>query len=96
MIVTDEMLEGRMARCGIDHGTTPSSQSLPFFQFRGEGSLAAIDSCLHCGYSKFAHGEEASRWKNGKTAVENAGCPGFEPHGPWDYDLYYCGCRGWE
>jgi hypothetical protein len=20
----------------------------------------------------------------------------FEPHGPYEYDKYYCGCRGWD
>lgn len=20
----------------------------------------------------------------------------FQPHGPWEHDLFYCGCRGWD
>jgi len=23
-------------------------------------------------------------------------CPGFEPHGPWEFDAYYCGHSGWD
>ena len=23
-------------------------------------------------------------------------CNHFEAHGPFDYDTYYCGCRGWD
>lgn len=23
-------------------------------------------------------------------------CKTFEPHGPYEFDSYYCGCRGWD
>jgi len=30
------------------------------------------------------------------TVVEDGRCPGFEPRGAWDFDSFYCGCRGWD
>lgn len=77
-------LTGRTALCPDCDKKVPSDMRLPFFQFRGEGSSAAVDQCK-CGYYEIAHQEGRTR----------AGHP-FEPHGAWDYDLYYCGCRGWN
>ncbi len=77
-------LAGRTAQC-VDCGkTTASEMRLPFFQFRGDGSSAAVDQCK-CGYFEIAHQE-------GRTRADHA----FEPHGAWQHDLYYCGCRGWD
>jgi hypothetical protein len=99
MNITVEKLEGREARCTCGQ-TAPSIKALDgrlaFFEFRGEGSTSATEQCKHCGYYHVAHTEQAPVWKNGKTAVENRGCPGFEPRGDWGYDTYYCGCRGWD
>jgi hypothetical protein len=88
-------LTGRVARCSCG-AERPSSFELAFFEFRGEGSKAATQACAHCGYFAVAHGPDAPRRNHGQSAVERAGCPGFEPHGSWDYDIYYCGCRGWN
>ena len=89
-------LTGRKARCYC--GTTEdSSPALAFFEFRGEGSRVAREKCGNCAYSVIAHGPEATRFgSDDLTAVERAGCPGFEPHGAMEFDLYYDGCRGWE
>lgn len=104
-MIDEAKLIGRVARCGSvakepgsGHGEAPSTEHdrLAFFEYRGEGSRAATESCKLCGYGLFAHGSDATVWKNGKTAVQNASCPGFEPHGPWECDTYYCGCRGWD
>jgi hypothetical protein len=97
-------LTGRVARCGSNakipgsgHAEQASSPTLAFFEYRGEGSRAATDVCRHCGYAEVAHEPGAPVWRSsGKTAVETHGCPGFEPHGPWECDTYYCGCRGWD
>lgn len=88
-------LTGRMAHCFCG-SVTPSSWALAFFEFLGEGSKAATESCAHCGYALSAHGPDAPVWRNGKTAVMNHGCPGFEPRGDVGHDRYYCGCRGWD
>lgn len=67
-----------------------SSEDLPFFEFRGEGSRAAKITCKHCHYHDVAHTPE--------TMATNSAlkCTNFEPHGPFEFDLFYCGCRGWD
>ena len=115
-------LTDRMARCTCDHAPVPSSTDLAFFEFRGEGSRAATEHCLHCRYFEVAHvarecdgcgGTGSTRWHKicprcqgrgttGPAARTRAAsgelvpCPGFEPHGAFDHDHYYCGCRGFE
>lgn len=105
--VADEQpnLEGRNARCAytlaneeateaqrkyyrsrgwpICKGIVPSSIKLAFFEYRGPGSPSLM--CKHCHYTKGAHERHS---KNS--------CYNFEPHGPYKYDYYYCGCRGWD
>lgn len=91
-------LTGRIARCGCG-ATSPSSRKLPFFLFRGEGSYHALDNCKHCRYGQMAH-DPAEMAKNvphnRRTVVEDGLCPGFEAHGAYETDIYYCGCRGWD
>lgn len=96
-------MTGRVARCssvagiaGSGHAEMPSSPDLAFFEFRGEGSRAATESCIHCGFALGAHQEDAPRNRDGKRMVDRYGCPGFVPRGPWECDTYYCGCRGWD
>ena len=95
-------LAGREARCSCGR-TEPSNTSLAFFEFRGEGSPQAIKSCKHCGYHDVAHDpghmETLVHKRDGSrrpTVVESGKCPGFEPRGAWEYDGFYCGCRGWD
>lgn len=98
MAVNDpELLIGREAKC-ICGRTVPSTEyeRLAFFEFRGAGSQKATETCKHCHYTTVAHQDDAPVWPNGKTAVQTHGCPGFEPIGPWEFDSYYCGCRGWD
>jgi hypothetical protein len=87
--------EVRAARC-VYCKTVSTREALPFWEDRGPGSKWALEGCVHCGYSIVAHEPAAQVWKNGKTAVENRGCPGFEARGPHEFDAFYCGCRGWD
>lgn len=77
----------------------PSGPSLAFFEFTGEGSERARTSCKNCGYSECAHSAEHMARNvpsNRKTVIEQGKCHGFEPRGAFEYDFYYCGCRGWD
>lgn len=118
-------LFGREARCAC--GTVaPSSdhQRLAFFQFRGPGSRAATEHCLHCRYFEVAHeakrcdgcdGTGSTRWHKVCPRCKGRGelgpaarmrdpegtsalvaCPGFEPHGAFEYDTWYCGHAGFD
>jgi hypothetical protein len=97
----ERLLAGRKTRCTYCKIEVPSSEKLAFFEFRGEGSRAATDSCAHCGYAEVAHtygGNFAppSERKNPHLCLNFDPPRQFEPHGPWDVDLFYCGCRGWD
>lgn len=102
-------LEGRIAKCAYDHennphedSRVPSSLGLAFFEYRGLGSRDSEDLCGHegCGYGKVAHvGPYLGSWlknadgsPNGRAISDHE----FTPHGPWEEDRYYCGCRGWD
>jgi hypothetical protein len=87
-------LEGRKAKCYCG-SIIDSSLSLAFFEYRGEGSNQAIDTCKHCRMYKCAHEYDASRL-DARTVVEKGHCPGFESAGPAETDIYYCGCRGFD
>lgn len=122
------ILFGREARCSCG-AKQPSSlilespTRLAFFEFRGEGSRAAAEHCLHCRYYEVAHvvrdcdgcgGTGSTQWHricprckgrgalgpNARMRDPGTGalvpCPGFEPHGDFEYDSWYCGCRGFE
>jgi hypothetical protein len=83
-------LTGRTAECAYlprGHADKPSSFDLAFFEYRGPGCLDAERLCK-CGYARSAHEDPARR--------RNLKCKTFSPHGPWDTDKYYCGCRGWD
>jgi hypothetical protein len=94
MTIFEDMLRGRTASCSCGK-LVASSLDLAFFEFRGEGSRAATEICT-CGYSIAAHQESAPKSYDGRTAVEQRGCTGFTARGPWETDLFYCGCRGWD
>lgn len=82
-------LTGRLARCGCTRQTVPSSVTLAFFEFRGEGSHSACNQCRHCGYYEVAHritDRPFAAWMGHE----------FEPHGAYEFDLYYCGHGGWD
>jgi hypothetical protein len=86
---------GRIAYCAYGkHKPEPSRKELAFFVDRGPGSKYAMEHCgsPECGgfYTIPAHTDEV-RAKN-----PDFKCKGFVPHGPFEFDEYYCGCHGWE
>jgi hypothetical protein len=93
----------RTARCFCGQERSSDSQFLAFLEDRGEGSKAATEHCKHCGYFEVAHGpgkaEDLAKEPNRRPrrdVVEEGVCPGFEPHGAYEFDTFYCGCRGWD
>lgn len=83
-------LEGRFAKCFCGK-TEPSSTDLAFFEFRGEGSERAKKQCQNCSYYEIAHNyPPVAGQKN--VAI----CHRFSPHGAFEFDDFYCGCRGWD
>lgn len=90
------LLVGRVARCPHcltecpSDGEAPGYKGeLPFFEYRGPGSREALDTCK-CGYARKAHEPEV-RARN--RALK---CETFDLRGPAEFDLFYCGCRGWD
>lgn len=93
-------LSGRMAECTYCGKRVPSSVNLPFFEYKGPGSLCAETKCHVCGYYT-----KGIPLKNGKLCYCNTNKPipsvcinkGKKcVYGPLEYDEYYCGCRGWD
>lgn len=88
IVMLEAIISGaRQARCPSCKTERPSSPELPFFEYRGPGSSAATDACANCCYYDVAH--------EGPRANSRI-CDSFVPHGAWDVDLFYCGCRGWD
>ena len=85
-------LEGRVAKCVSCTRESASTQTLPVFQFNGEGSERATGSCSACGYSIVTHMEINPT--TGRPG-HNYGVHDFVPRGDTQ-DTYYCGCRGWD
>ena len=82
-------LSGRTAQCSYfpkGHAPKPSSLDLAFFVFKGDGSMESKERCV-CGYYEIAHK---------KRPLKELKCSGFRPHGPFEFDEYYCGCHGWD
>lgn len=78
------------------HCEFPSDPQQPFFEFRGEGSRAALTKCKNCAFSKDAHEYDWPKGTRVSKTPPKGMCSSFEPHGAWDYDKYYCGCFGWD
>lgn len=74
------------ARNSLMPSPQPSSITLPYFEYRGDGSIWALAYCLNCNMGKSLH-YDASR--SGFTT-----CGNFIERGPADDDSFYCGCRG--
>ena len=83
-------LIGRAAQCSCGK-TVPSSTDLPFFEFKGLNSPRARDACKVCGMNIGVH-----QAINPTTMRAGITDHAFVPHGPYFYDAYYCGCRGWS
>ena len=73
-------LEGRFARCTCG-STAPSLPKLGYFEFRGDGSVAATKFCGVCGHTENAHSAPSIQDR----------CNKFVPRGTMDYDSYFCG-----
>jgi hypothetical protein len=78
-------LTGRMARCGLCGVEVPASEELAFFEYQGDGSVAATQGCKNCHYWLMAHNKDS-------VVV----CGNFEPKGDLGFDKFYCGCRGFD
>lgn len=88
-------LAGRVAHCtycGARAARPSLSEALAFFEYRGEGSQAATDQCATCGCVAAAHAPRKLPFASLNGITDHP----FVAHGPWETDLYYCGCRGWE
>lgn len=83
-------LSSRTARC-VCGATKPSSPTLGWFEYRGEGSKAAREHC-RCGYYESAHVRDANGLNEWGRVPFNDICPNFTPHGGYEFDSYYCGC----
>lgn len=84
-------LTGRMARCTCERDPVPSAPELAFFEYRGDGSPAALNHCATCAYYEVAH--EGKR--NGVQHLQLV-CDEFVAHGAYEFDSYYCGHAGWD
>lgn len=82
-------LSGRLAKCGCGN-TRQSDLDLAFFEYLGPGSPAAAKTCKHCRYHEVAHEKPLPKHLEKQCGHD------FEPHGPFEFDRFYCGCRGWD
>lgn len=92
-------LTNRTARCGCKRTRPSDPDELAFFEYCGPGSRRAHTSCKHCGYADVAHDPEHMARNvpsNRRTVVEQGKCKGFEAHGAYEFDSYYCGHAGWN
>jgi hypothetical protein len=88
---TEPNLEGRFAKCYCGK-TMPSTLdgSLAFFEYRG----GIQNSCANCGYRDLTHLQFYEI--NPLTQRPNDGkCMNFVPK-VFEFDSFYCGCRGWD
>ena len=65
-----------------------SDTNLAFFEFTGNKSHLALNICK-CGFSKNAH---SPLYQERNSNI----CRSFIPKGPREFDLFYCGCYGWD
>ena len=87
-------LTGRKAICCGESSLRDSDpDKLAFFEYRGPGSKAGTTSCK-CGYAEVAHIPDKTHVM--RHCEKKNGRAGFVSRGPWEYDKYYCGCRGWD
>ena len=86
-------IEGpRMMKCACGE-TRPSDPTAPFFENTGAGTRADVDTCKVCHKFKAPHEGNTSqvKWYNSHITDHT-----FVPHGPWTFDLFYCGHGGWD
>ena len=92
--VDSKLREGRTARCHCGRTQPSTDGGLGFYVYRGPGSAEADEHCK-CGYHKCAH-ERQPRNVDPRSVQERGECTGFVPHGPHEFDSFYCGCNGWD
>jgi hypothetical protein len=83
----------RYAQCSCGKVEPSDPERLFCLIARGDGSRSALEHCRNCGYTNVAH--EPPRPGVIRSTVARV-CDTFEPHGAYDYDTFYCGCRGWD
>lgn len=85
-------LTNRIAKCvcGME---MPSSTDLSFFKFRGQGSRDAESDCAICRFHEVAHVRANELNEPHLARVRGHE---FTPHGAFESDAFYCGCRGWD
>lgn len=84
-------LTNRIAKCSCGKKEPSTKQGLAFLSFKGEGSYSARVMCKHCPYAYQAH-----VYSNDRINKEPVKCVGFEPHGAYEFDEYYCGHSGFD
>ena len=84
-VVTSPDLSGRQARCSCGKLVESNPDKAAFLEYRGVGSRHATKLCK-CGYTDEAHAKPHIAAK----------CKTFTARGPHEFDLFYCGCRGWD
>ena len=82
-----EGIEERKAKCAYCGTVEQSTWELAFYEYRGKGSNRARTMCT-CGYYEVAHEKPNMHIK--------LKCQTFEPHGEYEFDDFYCSCRGWD
>ena len=82
----------RQAKCTCGK-LEPSNYDLPFFLDRSAGSGYATEHCK-CGYYEIAHRDDPKQRR--LNVVKEGWCTGFQPHDEYEFDSFYCGCRGWD
>lgn len=82
----------RMARCTCGK-VRESSPSLDFFQARGPGTQE--DTCAICRFAPIAH-----EWTTDRVVAEPHPATVGHEFTPmtegYEFDTFYCGCRGWD
>lgn len=88
-------LSNREATCYCTKPPVKSDpERLAFFEYRGPGSKAATEYCK-CGMARSIHQDQTDipKWNIINNRITRHD---FVAKGPQQYDLYYCGCRGWD
>lgn len=89
-------LTNRQAQCSCGRTRPSDPDKLAFFEYRGPGSKIAARACKHCGFYEEAHSTGFWNKSNGDLSLLSPRFHAFKPHGPYDFDEFYCGCRGWD
>jgi hypothetical protein len=81
----DDLTPEQVAR-QLAPSPSPSSGMLPYFEYRGPGSVWALTICGTCGMGKTLHYDSS---RSGFSS-----CGAFVEQGPAEFDSFYCGHNG--